>query len=389
MIGRTSPALEKKRRNPLMPNIRTVLTFAFAAVLPLGARGQAPAPPPAPPPVAASPAPAATVPPTEAERTLDVAIGQVKALKTVSAEINQTVDMLEQHFTVTGQYRRAEGHRLSLRLSLSGLGDTEGTMLQICDGTTLWDYSKILDSQNYRRLEIGKVLKRLESAEFDATTREYATAQLGFSGPDALLSGLRKAIKFERKEAATLDGRSVWFLQGSWKDVGALAAPGQAVPPVGAPLPPYVPSLASVWIGQDDGWPYQVLLEGRVPTVLLSSNRPKLGPDGRPTGRMPVAQKEPPSKFLLTYHHVELDRPIAPEEFAFQAPPNARVYDQTEERLAELERASQMIQQAKKAEAASKEEANVLDGTLKVPTPPARDEPPSTEEIRSSAPPPK
>jgi hypothetical protein len=338
-------------------------------------------------PAAASAAPAATEPPTEAEKALDAAIAKVKALKSVSAEITEAVDMLGQRFTVFGQYKRAGDYRVVLKLTLTGLGDTKGTMLQICDGTTLWDYSEILDSRNYRRLEVGKVLKRLEGPEFDATTREYAIGQLGFSGPEALLSGLRTAIQFERKEAATLSGRPVWFLQGSWKDLAALVGPGQAPPAPGTPLPPYVPSLASVWIGQEDGWPYQVLLEGRVPTILLTPHRPRLGPDGRPTGRVAAPSQEPPSKFLLTYSQVSLDAPIDDREFAFRAPPNAQVHDQTEDRLAELEHAAQLLQQAKKAEAASKGEGSELDGSLDIPKP-ASDEAPPVEGIRSTAPPP-
>jgi hypothetical protein len=380
------------RRNPLMPNIQILLTLALAAALTPWARAQAPTPAPASIPAAPGPAPApapavpaAPEPPTEAELALDAAIGRVKALKTVSAEIAETVDMLGQRFTVAGQYKRAGDYRVVLKLTLAGLGDTRGTMLQICDGTTLWDYSEILDSQNYRRLEVGKILKRLEGPEFDAATRDYAIGQLGFSGPDALLSGLRKAIKFERKEAATLAGRPVWFLQGAWKDLAALTGPGQPALPPGAPLPPYVPSLASVWIGQEDGWPYQVLLEGRVPTILLTPNRPMLGPDGRPVGRITSPRQELPSKFLLTYSQVTLDAPIALEEFAFRAPPSARVYDQTEDRLAELEHAAQLIQQAKKAAAASKGEPE-LDGTLEVPKP-SSDEAPPVQGIRSTAPP--
>src|SRR4051794_23183589 len=104
-----------------MPNNRLVWTLALALALPLWALAQAPAPTPAPAPAAApvpGSAPAAPVPapepPTEAEQALDAAIAKVKALKSVSAEITEAVDMLGQHFTVAGQYKRAGDYRILL-----------------------------------------------------------------------------------------------------------------------------------------------------------------------------------------------------------------------------------------------------------------------------------
>src|SRR5205085_2642417 len=134
-------------------------------LVPLWAWAQAPGPAPtpgpagAPTPDATKPAEAATPaePPTEAEKTLDAAIAKVAALKSVAADLEQTADMLGQHFVLKGQYFRAPNHRVYLKLTLSGLGDTTGIMLQVCDGQTLWDYQQILKSQYYSKFDVDKI----------------------------------------------------------------------------------------------------------------------------------------------------------------------------------------------------------------------------------------
>src|SRR5206468_1631386 len=100
-----------------------------------------------------------------------------------------------------------------------------------------------------------------------------------------LLSGLRKALLFDQKAAGTLDGKPVWILRGRWKDYDGLSGPGQPPIPLTSTLPPYVPSIATVVIGQEDGWPYRVELVGRAPSIMEQKrdDRP-LGPDGRPIG---------------------------------------------------------------------------------------------------------
>lgn len=353
-----------------MPYNRLAMLVAPACLVGLAAWAQDPAPI-APPATAAPGAPAvkAALPPTEAEKAIDEAIAKVKALKSVSADVRQDVDMLGQKFAITGQYLRGPDYKVRLQLDLVGLADAGGTMLQICDGNTLWDYQKILDGQSYARLDLGKILARLNGPEFDAVTRDFFIDQrLGFSGPDALLAGLRKSLRFEQKEEGELDGKPVWVLRGTWQDLASLglAPPGQAVPATTA-LPAYVPSVATLWIGKEDGWPYQVLLEGKARSVLLSPKQ-RLGPDGRPMGRVQPAPKEPPSRFLLKYSNVQLDGTIDPDNFAFAVPDGTQVpvADLTSERLAEIEQVAQALAAQRRAEAAKAGEST-LGSSLTVP----------------------
>src|SRR5262249_898576 len=93
-------------------------------------------------------------PPTPAERILVEAIAKVAKLQSVAADLEQSVKMLNQQLTIKGRYLKAPNRRVYLRLTVTGLPDTEGTTLQICDGETLWDYQAVLDSQTYRKLSI-------------------------------------------------------------------------------------------------------------------------------------------------------------------------------------------------------------------------------------------
>jgi hypothetical protein len=297
-------------------------------------------------------------PPTDAEKFIDASIQKVRALQSISADITQTAEILNQKFELKGQYLKAPNQKIRMQLTLSGLDSATGSMLQVCDGEILWDVQQVLDSQSYRTRRIGDILKKVNDPRMDVTLREQILAQLGFAGPESLLVGLRKSIKFETMTDDTLNGKKVVIVQGEWKDRSSLVAPGQPPLPMNAPLPAYVPSIVRAWIGKEDGWPYQLRLVGRAPSEI-NLNQAQLGPDGRPIRRPSVGPKVTPSAMTLAYSNVLLNPTLKPEQFAFTAPPAlaGQVADDTEEFLTVLDRIL--------AEAEARQRAAGSDSSLK------------------------
>ena len=297
-------------------------------------------------------------PPTDAEKFIDASIQKVRALQSISADITQTAEILNQKFELKGQYLKAPNQKIRMQLTLSGLDSATGSMLQVCDGEILWDVQQVLDSQSYRKRRIGDILKKVNDPRMDVTLREQILAQLGFAGPESLLVGLRKSIKFETMTEDTLNGKKVVIVQGEWKDRSSLVAPGQPPLPMNAPLPAYVPSIVRAWIGKEDGWPYQLRLVGRAPSEI-NLNQAQLGPDGRPIRRPSVGPKVTPSAMTLSYSNVLLNPTLKPEQFAFTAPPAlaGQVADDTEEFLTVLDRIL--------AEAEARQRAAGSDSSLK------------------------
>jgi len=248
-----------------------------------------------------------------------MAIKKVAGLKSVSADMVQNVVMLKQKFDIKGRYLKAPDSRTYLRLAVSGLPDSDGTILQVCDGETLWEYQQILESQVYRKLSIKPIFERLNSPDMDPKTRDQILNQMGFAGPDALLVGLRKSVRFDQKEEDTLDGKAMWVLRGTWRNRNGLVGPDQRPLPATGPLPAFVPSLATLYLGKDDGWPYRMELLGKVPTVLLDTRR--VGPDGKVIGSRSSIERVDASEIKLVYSNVQFNVAVRPEEFAFQAPP--------------------------------------------------------------------
>jgi outer membrane lipoprotein-sorting protein len=391
MIGHSCPFLEELPYIQTMYHKRIDLhaaalpaTLFLSAALAWTPRGHAQAPEPSqaqPPAVAVPSAPGPASPaaaaksgeppaevPTEAERLIDVAIKRIAGLKSVSADMVQSVQMLKQKFDIKGRYLKAPTSRTYLKLTVSGLPDSNGTLLQVCDGETLWDYQQILEFQNYRKFSVKPIFERLNSPDIDPKTRDQIMNQMGFAGPEALLVGLRKSIKFDQIEEKTLDGKPVWVLRGTWRNRTGLVGPDQRPLPPTGPLPAFVPSRATLYLGKEDGWPYKTILEGSPPTVLRQDTR-RVGVDGRPIGSKSSIEKIEPSIIQLVYSNVQINAPIRPEEFAFQAPPNATVEDNTENIIKGLDQAIQIQTMQKRAEAA-RQEGPVLDHSIDIPKPP-------------------
>jgi outer membrane lipoprotein-sorting protein len=408
MIGLSLPALEKMPYSPTMPKNRSIPFAVLVLVLPWIVSAQAPpSPPPGPSPPAeattvpsptvpagaAPAAPAPPAPPTEAEKIIDEAIKKIEAISAVSADIVQKLEMLGQQFELRGKYLKANQNRFSIQLSVAGLDATNGTMFQICDGTTLWDFHQVLESQSCRRLQIGPILAKLNSKDFPPELRTQIIEQFGLAGPTALLTGLRRAVHFDQKEADKVDGKPVWVLRGSWISRTGLIGPDrQPLPPTG-PLPPYIPNIVSVWIGQDDGWPYEVDLAGQAPTILYDS-RPRDS-----FSQQPIGPPSPPAPVQITriklfYQNVNLNPSISSKDFAFQVPPNVEVQDDTQTFESALDQALKAREAQQKAEAARKEQP-LLPQSIDIPKPegasPSTESPgkpsPNTEAPRSLTPP--
>ena len=223
--------------------------------------------------------------------------------------------MLGQKFEIKGNYLRQGNDRVYLKLTVSGLGDASATTLQACDGTTLWDFRQVIDTQTYIKYSIGPILQEV-AADPEALDgmplREMVITRMGFAGPDVLLAGLRKKVAFNQKAEETLDGKKVWVVRGDWKDRTGLVGPNQQPLPPTMPLPPYIPSNVAAWIGQDDGFPYKVEMYGNVPSMLQADMR-RIAPDGKPIGPKPQTTKVEPSRIVLLYLDVKVNPALKPE----------------------------------------------------------------------------
>jgi hypothetical protein len=284
----------------------------------------------------------------------------------VSADLVQKVDMLDQKFEVKGRYLKAPQQRTYLRLAVTGLADGEGTVLQVCDGQVLWEYKKILEGQTYSKIEVGKILELLKSPDLEPGIRDRVGSQLGFSGPEDLLVGLRSTVKFDQKESGTLDGHDVWVFRGEWRNRNAILGQRQQSPvaPTAA-IPAYYPSLVVLYVDKENGWPYKLTLVGRKPSMLLEKSK------SAGEARRQASQEVQPTRIELIYSNVVLNPSLKIDEFAFQAPPGANVDDQTAPIVQFLEQAIAYQVAQKKAEAA-KSEVPVLNEGVEVPRPSAK-----------------
>jgi outer membrane lipoprotein-sorting protein len=378
-----------------MPKNRLFPVFAISFAVLIGAsvydsRAAAPAAGTA----AAAPEAPPVEPPTEAEKFLDEAIKKVAAIKSVSAKMLEKVEMLGQKFEITGRYLRAPNDRIRLELNVVGLPDSKGSMLQVCNGTTFWDYQQVYETQIYYRRDAAPILAKVRSPELDENLREQVLNQMGLAGPEILLTGLRRVVKFDQKEEQTLDGRPVWVLAGNWKSREGLLGPNSAPLRPMDNLPSYIPSLVVAYLGKDDYWPYKVKLSGQQSSIVMGDaydTRP-IGPDGRRIGPRTAIQKPLLTKIELDYRDVQLNGSISDKEFVFQAPQGAHVEDDTRKILDGLEQAITMRAAQKKADAAKGDTAKAEESAvapIDVPKsaipPPAKNE--SSPDRKPAAPP--
>ena len=217
-----------------------------------------------------------------AELLIDEAKAKLAKLQSCAAEHRRDGSRCSiSHLTIKGRYRKAPDYRVYFLLTLSGLPETTGTTLQVCDGETLWDYQAILESQIYHKFSIKPVMERLNSPEIDPKMKEQFKEGMGFAGPEVLLIGLRRSFRFEQeKEDGKLGDKPVWILRGTWKSRQGLIGPDQRPGRRDRPLAALYPQPGDALPGQGRRLALQARPEGPDDRRSLIDTRKK-GPDGR------------------------------------------------------------------------------------------------------------
>ncbi len=353
-IGHSNPTLEKMGYIPTMPYARIIPVVVAGLLFPLYCQGQESGP--------ASTSPTAIAPPpapvvrTMADNALDAAIVKVHLMTQIAASVEQKVDMLNQKFQIEGNYFKdfTKGLKVRLQLKLVGLGESGSTMLQVCDGKTLWDFQKVLKMQIYRKKEILPIMKELDESSLDEFYKSLVISNLGFGGPESLMNGLKKAVKFDQFSEEKLDGRDVYVVGGTWIDRSKLLGANDRGLPATSPLPPYVPTTVQLYVGKENGWPYKLVMTGITPVKVVEEARAYDPVSGRPIGVKKAPPKVDPTKITLLYNLLPLTE-IKPGLFEFEPPADvavSNVKDETDDFLKQLRLLIQSENNRKKAEAA-------------------------------------
>jgi hypothetical protein len=294
--------------------------------------------------------------PLNAEQLLGEAINRAARLDSVSADLLETVEMLNQTFTVKGHFLKASGSRVYLELKVVGAGGASFTNLQVCDGETLWDHQDIAEFKVFTRLSLRPILERLTAADLDPKTKETTMSQIGIAGVDSLLAGLRSFYKFTSVDAepGMVDNQPVWILHGAWSSTRGLLAVDARPDSPPRLLPPYIPGEATVYLGKADYWPYKVALVGTQPAVPMDTRR--RGLNGEPIGARSSIIKLEPTRIVLTYSNVTQNASIPADRFQAPAPRGSVMEDRTQSMLDALEKAPRIAIPKPKGEKAREPE---------------------------------
>ncbi len=236
----------------------------------------------------------------------------------VSAKILLEGHLFDKHLVGQGVYlQQRSGRQLLMRLELRMQhGEQTSSLVQVCDGQTLWERQNLLGDEKRSRIDVARAAQGLERAEEPALQGEAGFLP-GLGGLPRLLRGLDAACDFTSAEEDLLKVGNyqipVWKLHGRWKSDRLLkllgkpeqdAEPEQGAKPSRPPdlkkLPPHVFDRVILMLGQEDLFPYRIEYRRTVAGKALRS-------DTRPSRALMTTQ----------LYDVVLDAPVDPSRFRY------------------------------------------------------------------------
>ena len=246
-------------------------------------------------------------PATELKRARD----QLLKCSSISANLVETVSVLEKGYKAEGRYlqRALKPNNWHMRLELVvKIGESQGSLLEVCDGEVLWTRMEI-DLGRKRSVKEGKdiTITRRNVAEIMSAARKIGDqkietsliASMGLGGLPGLIASIEENMKFSSIKEDTLREQPVLVIQGTWTDSYAskLRAGQQRQGGGSSLLPVYVPDSVRLYFDRETGFPHRIEYRKKVP--------------GRDVQRPMVT---------LDFLDVALNQPINNSEFDYEPP---------------------------------------------------------------------
>ena len=241
----------------------------------------------------------------EAKVALEQVRQRLKAYRSIKARLQETVVLGSRRFTVKGAY--LQGADLKLRLEFQvKLGDTEGSVLEVCDGQVLWTRHHIGAETRITRRDVSQIQQAAAGA---GLTDNRLIVELGFGGLPGLFASIEKSMQFDKYKEESADGRNVIVLEGGWRPVMLKTWKGDNPQ---APLPDYVPARVRLYLDAETMFPRRILYLSRNAEQIL---RPMVS---------------------LDFTDVQTDVPVPAEVFKFVPPEGVFPQDLTQEFLDQI-----------------------------------------------------
>ncbi len=190
----------------------------------------------------------------EAKTALDQARQRLLRYESIKAKLVETVALSNRRFTINGSYLQGRGADLKLRLEFQvKLGDTEGSVLEVCDGQVLWTRHHIGEDVRITRRDVGQILK---AAAENGYTDNLVTVDLGFGGLPGLFASIEQSMQFDQFKEDTADGHKLIVIEGGWR--ANMLKLWQGNNP-NAPLPDYVPARIRIYFDSQSLFPRRIL----------------------------------------------------------------------------------------------------------------------------------
>ena len=285
---------------------------------PAPAAGNLPADHPAGPQPAAAAAPRAGGA-VQPQAVLEAAVRSLEGRRSVSAKIHQQIQLFDKQLVGRGDYLELRGGPVPLiRLEMQvQIGDQVSSLLQVCDGQTLWSYTKLSDKETLTRLDAVRATAALQQAA-QRPDRNPAAVLPGLGGLSKMLRALDANFRFTTAERRQFRQAAVWRLQGGWQPAQLArllpkqaAAIAQGKPADFRRLPQHLPDHVVLFLGREDLFPY------RIEYRRIADK--KDGPSGQDEGRLLVS---------IDLDDVRLNFPIDRTRF-FYNPGSGEPADQT------------------------------------------------------------
>ncbi|MGO8688052.1 MAG: LolA family protein [Thermoguttaceae bacterium] len=215
------------------------------------------------PAVAAAPHAGGAVAP---QAVLEAAVRSLESRRSVSAKIHQQIQLFDKQLVGRGDYLELRGGPVPLiRLEMQvQIGDQVSSLLQVCDGQTLWSYTKLADKETLTRLDAVRATAALQQAA-QRPDRNPAAVLPGLGGLSKSLRALDANFRFTTAERRQFRQAAVWRLQGGWQPAQLArllpkqaAAIAQGKPADFRRLPQYLPDRVVLILGQEDLFPYRI-----------------------------------------------------------------------------------------------------------------------------------